>query len=131
MRLLRLEDGSCEILALPDVPDGIKDIPDARSADRKKLVALIKRCALNGISQMPRKVFHHANQQNDIWEFVAGNHRAYCFKEGGRLVVLTSIYRKKQQKAPKSEVSRAIRAKNDYLEAVKNGTLEITEGDQS
>lgn len=125
MRLVRLESGTCEILADTRVPGQIAGIPADRLADHKKLRTLLSRCAREGTASLPSKVFKPADKQNGIWEFKAGRYRAYCFKVGGRLIVVSSVHLKKQQKAPQREVQKAIRAKNRYQQASERGNLDI------
>lgn len=40
----------------------------------------------------------------------------------GKKIIITNAFHKKQQKIPKSEKERAIRARNDYLKRVDEHT---------
>jgi phage-related protein len=51
---------------------------------------------------------------SDIW-------RVFCFFDEGRLVILLNGFQKKTQKTPKSEISIALRLKEEYFEEKKKG----------
>jgi len=46
---------------------------------------------------------------SDIW-------RVFCFFDEGQLVILLNGFQKKTQKTPKSEISLALRLKEEYFE---------------
>ena len=46
---------------------------------------------------------------SDIW-------RVFCFFDEGRLVILINGFQKKSQKTPKSEISMALKIKDEYFE---------------
>ncbi len=53
---------------------------------------------------------------SDIW-------RVFCFFDEGRLVILLNGFQKKTQKTPKTEISTALRLKEEYFEEKRKGTL--------
>jgi phage-related protein len=53
---------------------------------------------------------------SDIW-------RVFCFFDEGRLVILLNGFQKKTQKTPKSEISIALRVKEEYLEEKRKGKI--------
>jgi phage-related protein len=53
---------------------------------------------------------------SDIW-------RVFCFFDEGRLVILLNGFQKKTQKTPKSEISIALRLKEEYFEEKRKGKL--------
>ncbi|MFY0607015.1 MAG: type II toxin-antitoxin system RelE/ParE family toxin [Cyclobacteriaceae bacterium] len=44
--------------------------------------------------------------------------RVFCFFDEGKLVVLLNGFQKKSQKAPKSEIEKALRLMNDYYQEI-------------
>jgi len=87
--------------------------------------ALFERYAAAGRLQLTTAVFHEANKQEGIWQFIKGRLRVFCFMdEDGTLLVLTHGAIKKQQKADRQEVARAVRLRDAYLSAKRNGNLE-------
>lgn len=56
---------------------------------------------------------------DDIWELRPGKNRVLYFYFKDNKFVLLHIFRKKTQKTPKSEIEKAIRECNDYIE--RNG----------
>jgi len=69
--------------------------------------------------------FHEASRENDIWEFIKGQLRIYCFKDSnGQVVILSHGIIKKSQKAKKQDIERAVTLREQYLKAKDNGTLE-------
>ena len=53
---------------------------------------------------------------SDIW-------RVFCFFDEGHLVILLNGFQKKTQKTPKSEISIALRLKEEYFEEKRKGKL--------
>jgi len=53
---------------------------------------------------------------SDIW-------RVFCFFDEGRLVILLNGFQKKTQKTPKTEISIALRLKEEYFEEKRKGKI--------
>ncbi len=49
--------------------------------------------------------------------------RVFCFFDEGRLVILLNGFQKKTQKTPKSEISIALRLKEEYFEEKRKGKI--------
>jgi phage-related protein len=81
--------------------------------------------------KLTAELFHEANRDGKIWEFIKGRLRVYCFMEEGALVILTHGAIKKSQKANRNDIARAMRMRNAYLAARQRGDLqwEILEHD--
>jgi hypothetical protein len=86
--------------------------------------ALFDRYADDGRKRLTTAVFHEANKQEEIWEFIKGRLRLFCFLDEGALVILTHGAVKKTQKADKSEVREAVHMKRAYFEAKQNHQLQ-------
>jgi len=53
---------------------------------------------------------------SDIW-------RVFCFFDEGRLVILLNGFQKKTQKTPGTELSKALRLKEEYFEEKRKGKI--------
>ena len=53
---------------------------------------------------------------SDIW-------RVFCFFNEGQLVILLNGFQKKSQKTPKTEISIALRLKDEYFEEKRKGKI--------
>ncbi len=90
--------------------------------------ALFQRYAEKGRQGLTTNMFHEANKQEKIWEFIKGRLRIYCFIDpDGNAVILTHGVVKKSQKAQKSDINAAKRKRDEYLKAKAENKLEITE----
>lgn len=99
-----------------------KVAPDMR-ATAKGFRALFRRYAESGRSKLNTDLFHEADYENGIWEFVRGRLRIFCFMDGGRLLILTHGAVKKSKKVDHHEVARAIRLKEAYLTDKASGLI--------
>jgi len=81
--------------------------------------------AEKGRDGVTASMFHEANKKDGIWQFRKGDYRIFCFKdpEKKKLILLTHGVRKTTRKAKKSEVDRAIRMRDVYLECKRTGQL--------
>ena len=65
--------------------------------------------------------------RDGLWEFrvTCGNKefRLFFIFDGNTIVVLLNCYTKKSQKAPKTEIDKAIRLKEEYQNEKKRGNL--------
>ena len=69
--------------------------------------------------QPPRHLFCKMKNTKDLWEVrvrVAGDiFRVLCFFDGGKLIIATHGFQKKQQKTPKQEIDTAHKRQKDYF----------------
>jgi hypothetical protein len=75
---------------------------------------LFERYANSGREQLPTDLFHHANEQQQIFEFIKGQLRVFCFIDGNT-VVLTHGALKKTQKASSAEIQEAVNCREKYF----------------
>lgn len=88
------ELGCCEVLEF------LKSVPPNYQSSAKGFKALFQRYAQGGRQMLTDAVFHEASRGNDIWEFIKGQLRIYCFKySNGQVVILSHGIIKKSQKA--------------------------------
>ncbi len=83
-------------------------------ADKKKVVALLKRTGDHGLPVNEEKF--KKLQGYDLWEFKSYQVRLMCFLYGDDIVILTHGFRKQRNKTPRTEIERALRIKKEYLE---------------
>jgi len=84
---------------------------------------LFERASIVGPKELPPANRHGIDENNGIWELIKGNYRVLFFYDEGKVVVCSHIFRKKRQKTPVREITRAIRLKERYETAIQNGTL--------
>ena len=76
---------------------------------------------------IPAKYLEHIKDIEGLYEtkysFGSNIWRVFCFFDEGRLVILLNGFQKKSQKTPKSEISIALRLKEEYFEEKRKGTL--------
>lgn len=68
--------------------------------------------------QLPSALFHEANKEKKVWEFIKGDLRVFGFKDSRGSIMLTGACIKKGQKADPAEVERASRARSDFGDQV-------------
>lgn len=113
------ESGCCEVL------DFLATAPSNYQSSAKGFKSLFQRYAQGGRQMLTDATFHEASRENDIWEFIKGQLRIYCFKDSnGQVVILSHGIIKKSQKAKKQDIERAVTLREQYLKAKDNGTLE-------
>lgn len=115
------QSGRCEVLEF------LKNIPPNYQSSAKGFKALFERYAKGGRQNLTESLFHEANKENGIWEFIKGQLRIYCFKDDrGQLIILSHGILKKSQKAKTEDIQKAVKLRREYLNAKENGTLEVT-----
>jgi len=62
------------------------------------------------------------NEGDKIYAFKPQPHRFLCFFMKGQKIIITNAFHKKQQKLPKAEKERAIRAMKDYQQRMREDT---------
>ena len=74
---------------------------------------------------IPKKYLEHITGTDGLYEskYSLGSNiwRVFCFFDEGRLVILLNGFQKKSQKTPKSEISLALRLKEEYFEEKRKG----------
>ncbi len=109
----------------------ITDGEAAYGAARSGLADLLDYVSQNGLSGLSSKLTHEVDKQRKIFEFCKGDLRLFYFKgQGGVIVICTSGLIKKGRRADKCAVAEAARYREDYLAAVRDGSLEwVDEGE--
>ena len=76
---------------------------------------------------IPKKYFEHISGTDGLYEtkysFGSDIWRVFCFFDEGRLVILLNGFQKKSQKTPKTEISLAMRLKEEYFEEKRKGKI--------
>jgi phage-related protein len=76
---------------------------------------------------IPSKYLEHIKGTEGFYEtkYSLGSNiwRVFCFFDEGRLVILLNGFQKKSKKIPKSEISIALRLKEEYFEEKRKGKL--------
>lgn len=88
-----------------------KTSKDAR-IQYKQILFYIDLLAKNG-TNLPVNITKHLEE--DIWELRPGNNRVFYFDYDESLYVLLHHFRKKSQKTPKREITRAKAERDDYI----------------
>lgn len=125
MQLVELEHCAYQVLALPSVLDELGQIPADRRVDLRGLKAKFHRFSEDGQERLTSANFHEADKSLEIWAFIHGRHRAYCFFDGPSVVVVTSVIMKKTQKPDRKVIKHACRVRKDYFEAKQSRRLQI------
>ena len=82
----------------------------------KQIALYIELLKCNGI-RLPVNIAKHL--VDEIWELRPGNNRVLYFYYKDNTFVLLHMFRKKTQKTPRSEIEKAIKEANDYIERNK------------
>jgi hypothetical protein len=95
------------------------DAKHAKSA--AKLLAIIETASeeVSGPQCFDDSTSHYVDQNNKIYEFVAGRLRLLWFysPQARKVVICSHVFMKSSQKIPKSEVRKAIKVKEEYESA--------------
>lgn len=135
MKLMLLEEGRWNVAAvIHDRDSGMQECPVLNFLQEQSkqyegtvigLKAIFERYSNKGKAGLTSDLFHEADKNEKIFQFIKGRLRIYCFVDNGNLIILTHGSVKKTQKADKQEVKRAIRVKQSYIEAAKRKDIEI------
>ena len=122
-----MDGDSCPLL------DELASIPPNLKGAVNGVAPLLNRFAERGRGGLTSDLFHEVDKQNGIWEFIKGRIRILCFMSpyDGTLIILTHSFIKKEQKTPKSEVSKAIRLLEVYKADFLDGEVELVEEERS
>jgi phage-related protein len=88
------------------------------------MLALLERVTQDGPIRNDR-ISHKI--KDDIWEFIQGGLRVFYFYDEGKAVICTHGLVKKTQKTPYGEIALAIRLREQYFSAKRQGILVIEE----
>ncbi len=95
-------------------------------ASREGLSIILQHIAENGLNGA--SWVHEANKQEGIYEFTKGKLRLFFFKGvNNQIAVCTTGVIKKQQKADKPSVNKAIGYKKQYAQAIETNSITVVE----
>jgi len=115
----RKDDIECEVV---DFLEQCLENPKYRGSV-EGLQGLIERFSVHGRAGLTSDQSHHADKENEIYQFKKGDLRVLYFYASDKSIVICSHgFLKKSQKADKKEVRKAVKLRNAYLEA---GTVEF------
>lgn len=121
MRLKTLAKSRNEVAAYcsdgdaPDVLVWLHGLPQDMQGSAKGFKALFDRYAADGTQNLSKALFHQVDTEHQIWEFIKGRLRIFCFMDGGKLLILTHGVVKKSQKVDPSAVASAVVLKARYM----------------
>ena len=76
-------------------------------------------------NRIPSKFFEHVTGTDGLFEirieFESNSYRIFCCFDEGNLVVLFNGFQKKSQKAPRAEIDKALKIKEEYFKSKRNG----------
>jgi phage-related protein len=102
----------CELI------DDFETIEATYAASRNRLLVYFQQVAINGLQALTTAQCHSVDANEKIYEFIAGKLRVLFFQgTTGHVIICSHMFLKKTQKTPPKEVSKAIRAKQQYLAA--------------
>lgn len=92
-----------------------------------KFARIWKQIPHQGPHSLPSEMYHRVDEEHEIYEFRARDHRILCFLADGRVVVCSHVFLKQSNRTPASEKRQAIAVRIAYLAAKRAGELEIVE----
>jgi hypothetical protein len=87
------------------------------------LGALWERIPKTGPKSLGAALYHRVDEKDDIYEFIKGDIRLFCFEADGAIVVCSHAIIKKSQKTKRKDIAPAIALKERYLVAEKTGRI--------
>lgn len=106
----------------------LMNVSSDMQASARGMYTLFERYGMDGRKLLPSNVFHEANKEEGIWQFIKGRLRLFCFiDESGALLILSHGTVKKTQKADRYEVAKAVRLKEQYLRDKEANCIEWIE----
>ena len=109
----------------PQILAELQNLGDKYQASARGVFTLLERYSEHGRRGLTSRQLHEASKQNKILEIIKGDIRLYFFEENGKLLIASHAILKKTQKAQKKDIIGAVSLREKYLEAQRNGTLEI------
>lgn len=113
--------------------DELRELGSRYNGSAKGIVSLFKIYAENGRLRpygLTKEQMHHANYDPDIFEFIKGDVRVFCFIDGN-MIVLTNSGLKKGQKANKKDVAKALKIFRQYEKDRALGNIEVQKKEQN
>lgn len=101
-----------------DKSDALEYYLALSQAERIQLLKLFKRMGDIGRIQDKTKF---RNEGDQIFAFKPKPDRFLCFFYDGQKIVVTNAFRKKQDKLPVNEKSKALKRKQDYIKRYEKG----------
>lgn len=117
------QHGQCELLVF------LENLNAQSQAAIERLMSFIDMASRE--SQGPNcfddGISHYVDQNNKIFEFVAGRLRLLWFYSPTerKIIICSHAFLKKTNKTPKSDIRKAIKLKKDYEDAWNKGQIEI------
>jgi phage-related protein len=78
---------------------------------------------LRTMDRIPQKFLTHIEGTDGLYEIrikeSSDIYRVFCCFDAGRIVILFNGFQKKSQKAPRKEIDKALRIKQDYFKSKK------------
>jgi len=120
------EGNSCELLNF------LTGLPKKLHGTRDQLLARLAHVAsdIDGPRNLPDKVSHRVDDNEQIWEFIKGDLRILWFYGDRKVVVCACGFVKKTQKTPKNLIESAIRVKEQYASADERRILDESKEDE-
>lgn len=133
MRLLIIDDLNWRVCT--PIKDGnqidlLEYLENCKDSDAEGILSYFERFAQFGHDGFSTSQMHEANKNESIYEFSKGRHRILFFNIEGKAVVVSCGHIKKGQKANPKEVKKAIKIKNQYLEAYEKGLIQFIRQDE-
>lgn len=131
MKVKVLYSEQYEIVAVMDgetcpTEDFLENGEATTQASREGLAIILQHIAENGLNGAAW--VHEANKQEGIYEFTKGKLRLFFFKgANNQIAVCTTGIIKKQQKADKQSVNKAIGYKKEYSQAIETNSITVVE----
>jgi len=97
----------------PFEDDFLNDPKQVSKAQKAKLVALIRRYALEGELKGETRIRRLKGRERDFWEIKAHQHRLFFFKEGQDIVITHGFVKKTDTLRPEEE-DRMLSYRNIY-----------------
>jgi len=89
------------------------------------IIDLFERFADHGHDGFNSKQKHEIDKAESIYQFRKGDHRVLFFSCHGQAIIVSCPHRKKGNKVDPKEVKKAIKIKNEYLQALEEKTVFI------
>ncbi len=94
--------------------DFLNDSKKVSKAEKARLVAMIRRYALEGELKGEKRFRRLKGRVRDFWEIKAHQHRLFFFKEGQGIIVITHGFVKKTDNLKPEEEERMLAYRDIY-----------------
>lgn len=116
------ENGKCEFLEFLD------ELNKKYNGSIENIMSILARVSKDphGPRNLPDEISHYVDQQEKIFEFIAGDIRLLWFYSGhGKVIICVNAFLKKGKKTPQKLTNKAIKAKKYYLQDYKHNRIYI------